>query len=105
MKRLKDEGKNQVEIAREVGVTKGTVAYHFRSLGSEPDERFARHYDWTAVQEAYDCGLSMRECCSFFGCNSSSWSQAVARGDVLPRPREMPLEELLVVGKKRGREN
>lgn len=42
MKRLKDEGKNQVEIARELGVTKGTVAYHFRSLGSEPDERFAR---------------------------------------------------------------
>lgn len=96
VKRLRDAGRNQAQIARELGITKSTVAYHFRNLGSEPDERFSRRYDWTEIQRAYDQGLTWRQCAERFGFNSASWSQAVARGDIRPRPRAIPIEILLV---------
>ena len=94
--RLRAAGLTQAAIARELGLTKSTVAYHFRMLGSTPDARFSRRYDWEAIQAAYDEGLSYSECAARFGFNSATWYQAVARGDVKPRPRAMPLEELLV---------
>jgi AraC-like DNA-binding protein len=96
VERLRATGLTQAEIARELGLTKGTVAYHFRMLGSAPDVRFSRRYDWEAIQVAYDEGLSYSECAARFGFNSATWYQAVARGDVKPRPRAMPLEHLLV---------
>lgn len=40
-------------------MTKPTVAYHARRLGIEAEDRFARRYDWKAVQEAHDSGLTM----------------------------------------------
>lgn len=53
-------------------------------------------YDWSEVQRVYDTGLSVRECAAKFGFNLASWQQAVKRGAVVARPREMPLEVLLV---------
>jgi hypothetical protein len=105
VERLYAQGLKPVEIARELGLAKGTVAYHVRNLGVEPDARFSRRYDWAVIQEAYDGGLTVSECCEQFGFCRASWSQAVARGDIVPRPRALPLEELLVNGKKRGRYN
>ena len=96
VERLRAAGLSQAEIARELGLTKSTVAYHFRTLGSAPDVRFSRRYDWEAIQVAYDEGLSYSQCAARFGFNSATWYQAVARGDVKPRPRAMPLEQLLV---------
>lgn len=100
MKRLREAGFTQAEIAVELGIGKSTVAYHFRGLGSEPDPRFARRYDWPEVQRAYDAGLSYGECAERFGFNSATWYQAVARGDIHPRPRAMPIELLLVNGRE-----
>jgi hypothetical protein len=94
--RLKEAGFTQTEIAQELGLSKSTIAYHFRTLGIEPDERFSRRYDWEEIQRAYDSGLTFRECAKRFGFNSASWHQAVQRGDIMPRPRAMPIEELLV---------
>ena len=99
VQRLRDAGLTQAEIGRELGLAKSTVNYHFRNLGSEPDRRFSRRYDWVAVQRAYDEGLSYRQCAQRFGFNSATWYQAVARGDVRPRPRGMPIELLLVDGR------
>jgi transcriptional regulator with XRE-family HTH domain len=94
--RLLDEGFTQAEIARELGLTKSTVAYHVRNLGVEADQRFARRYDRQEIQRVYDSGLSVRECAELFGFNLASWFQARARGDVKARPQAMPIEELLV---------
>jgi AcrR family transcriptional regulator len=91
-----DAGLTQAEIARELGLSKSTVAYHFRNLGSAPDRRFSKRYDWEEIQAAYDSGLSVRECAERFGFNLATWFQARGRGDVRARPRAMPIEELLV---------
>jgi hypothetical protein len=87
------------EIARELGLSKSTVAYHARHLGIEAEDRFARRYNWVEIQAAHDAGLSLRECCERFGFCKASWHQAVKRGDIVPRPIAMPLAELLVVGR------
>jgi 5-methylcytosine-specific restriction endonuclease McrA len=69
----------------------------------EADERFARRYDWAEVQRVYDTGLSVRQCAKRFGFTLASWHQAVVRGEVIARPRVMPIEELLVIGRTTSR--
>jgi 5-methylcytosine-specific restriction endonuclease McrA len=101
---LRAEGLSYKAIAKRLGTTKSTVAYHARRLGVDADDRFARRYDWTEIKHAYEVeGLSIRECMARFGFTSATWSKAVRRGDVTPRPRRMLIEQLLVNGKKRGR--
>src|SRR3954447_408180 len=93
------QGRNQREIAAELGVTKSTVAFHIRRLDHPPDERFARRYDWIEIRKAYESGLSYRQCKAHFGFTAKSWYDAVARGDIVPRPVAIPIEELLVAGR------
>jgi IS30 family transposase len=75
VRRLLASGLSRAEVARELGLTKGTVSYHARRLGEDVDARCARRYDWAAVQTYYDAGHSVREC------------QAGARGCRHPVPR------------------
>ena len=96
-------GVNQRQIAARLGITKSTVAFHVRRLRVEADERFARRYDWAEVQRVYDTGLSVRQCAKRFGFTLASWHQAVVRGEVIARPRVMPIEELLVIGRTTSR--
>jgi DNA invertase Pin-like site-specific DNA recombinase len=97
-------GFNQARIARELGLTKSTVAYHARALGLRADPRFARRIDWSEVQRAIDKeGLSMSECLDRFGLGRDTWYRATRRGDIVPQPSTMPLEALLVAGRKTNR--
>ena len=48
-------GMSKSAIARTLGVTKSTVSYHARRLGERVDERGARRYDWSLIQQYYDC--------------------------------------------------
>jgi 5-methylcytosine-specific restriction endonuclease McrA len=97
-------GRNQAEIARELGLRKSTVAYHMRKLGRRADPRFARRHDWKAVQDAIDQeGLRRHECMSRFGIPGDAWHRAVQRGDIVPRDWVTPLEDLLVAGRRRNR--
>lgn len=98
--KLREEGRSYSDIAQILGISKATVAYHARRMGIPVDERAARRYDWRVIAEAYNSGLSVRECAERFGFCMASWADAVRRGDVLPRPQEMPIEELLVVGRE-----
>jgi Helix-turn-helix domain len=56
----------------------------------------ARRYDWAAIQRFYDGGHSVRACQAVFGFSSKTCSDAVRRGDIVPRPTRAPLEQLLV---------
>jgi DNA-binding CsgD family transcriptional regulator len=97
-------GMTQAEICRELDVSKSTVAYHARNLGVRADPRFARRYDWAEIQRAIDEeDLSMRACIARFGFSVESWRRAVDRGDIVPRPHVIPIEELLVVGRRTNR--
>jgi hypothetical protein len=101
--RLRAQGRSYVEIARELGLVKSTVAYHARRSGLPADERFARRYDWSIVQAAVDEGLSMRDCMKRFGFSRDAWGKAVKRGDLVPSEWITPLEDLLVAGVRRNR--
>jgi hypothetical protein len=83
------------DIAKTLGLAKSTVCYHARRLGHAPDARFARRYDWGAIAEFYDQGHGVIECMSRFGFSMSSWADAIARGDITPRPRAVPARDLL----------
>jgi HNH endonuclease/Winged helix-turn-helix DNA-binding len=100
---LRARGLSYVEIAKKLGLTKSTVAYHARRLGIPADERFARRYDWAVVQAAVDADMSVRQCMERFGFSRDAWGKAVKRGEVVPRQWVTPLAELLVVGRRRNR--
>jgi DNA-binding CsgD family transcriptional regulator len=95
VRRLLEAGLTQAAVARELDISPPTVSYHARRLGIPRQERAARRFDWAAVQRSYDSGLTVRECGELHGFSSCAWSDAVRRGAVIPRPRAMPLEELL----------
>jgi HNH endonuclease len=97
------EGWSQAQIAAELGMAKPTVSYHARRIGIPVRDEFARRYDWGAIQRAHDGGLSMRECAARFGFSKDSWHSAVRRGDLVPRSHLIPLEGLLVVGRRTNR--
>jgi DNA-binding CsgD family transcriptional regulator/5-methylcytosine-specific restriction endonuclease McrA len=103
VERLLAEGRSQTAIAQELELSKATIAHHVRRLGIPADDRFSRRYDWHEVQRAHDTGLSAFDCCKRFGFAKATWSKAVATGRVKPRDRKIPLEELLVVGRKTSR--
>jgi hypothetical protein len=101
--RLHAEGRTEAEIARALGISKPTVCFHMRMLGVPPSVDFARRYDWDAIREFYEAGHSMTECRKHFGFSRNAWWDAIRRGAINPRPRLMPLEELLVEGGVRNR--
>jgi 5-methylcytosine-specific restriction endonuclease McrA len=96
-------GMSRSQMAGRLGVNKSTVVYHLRRLDLPVDERFGRRYDWSEIRQAYESGASARECRSRFGCTRQAWADAVRRSDIRPRPREIPIEELLVIGRKTSR--
>lgn len=94
-------GASQAEIARSLGITKSTVAYHARRV-REPDPRFRRRYDWSVVQAYYDAGHSVNDCVAHFGFSKKTWHAAKNRGDIRTRPHAMPIEALLAAPRDRG---
>jgi transposase len=96
-------GLSRAEVAQLLGITKSTVSYHARSLGKVMDGRCARRYDWSAIQDYYDRGHSVRDCQRRFGFSIASWNDAVKRGAITARPAAMPLEQLLRRGVPRNR--
>lgn len=103
IRQLLQRGMTQAEVAFELGLSKPTVSYHARRLGLPVDERASRRYDWEAIQRAHDAGLSARECCAQFGCSRSAWAEAVRSGRLRARSHLIPLEDLLVQGRRCNR--
>jgi hypothetical protein len=53
------------------------------------------------VQAAIDEGMSMRQCMRRFGFSRDAWGKAVKRGEIVPNKWVTPIEDLLVVGRRR----
>ena len=101
VEQLLADSMSQAAIARELNLSKSTVAFHVRRLGRRADPRFARRYKWSDVQDAIDNeGLSMTRCCERFGFCAETWYTAVRAGKIVPRPPLIPVEQLLVTGRR-----
>jgi hypothetical protein len=100
---LHAKGLSRSQIAARLGVNKSTVTFHIGRLHLPVDDRFGRRYDWAAIRTAYDSGLSARQCRERFGFSRDAWDKAVKRGAIVLRPRAMPLEKLLVLGRRTSR--
>jgi hypothetical protein len=103
IERMFRDGYTQAMIGIELGLSKATVSYHARRLGRPVHDEFARRYDWEAVQRAHDAGMRALECCEHFGFTRATWSKAVATGRIKSRPHLIPLEQLLVKGRRTNR--
>jgi hypothetical protein len=100
---LLQAGHTRLETARILGLAKSTVSYHARRLGLPIDDRCNRRYDWAEVQRFYDDGHSVAECQVEFGFARETWNQARRRGDIRPRPRLEPIEDILAPNRPRNR--
>jgi predicted transcriptional regulator/5-methylcytosine-specific restriction endonuclease McrA len=103
VERLLNEGIGIAEAAERLGVSKPTVCYHARKLGVPAQEKFARRHNWKAIAEAYEGGMSQRECRKHFGFSADAWGDAVKRGDIVARDHRIPLDNLLVRGRRTNR--
>lgn len=103
VQRLLERGLSQAEVAFELGLSKPTVSYHAGRLGMPRDERASRRFDWELIQQDHDAGLSARECCAKYGCSRSAWAEAVRTGRLRARSHVIPIEELLVRGRRCNR--
>jgi hypothetical protein len=99
------QGRSRAATARTLGISTATVSYHASRLGFPTHCKCARRYDWREIQRYYDAGHTVRECVARFGFSKQTWHAAVLRGAVVPRPRAMPLAELLARNRVRGRYN
>jgi 5-methylcytosine-specific restriction endonuclease McrA len=98
VRELLEEGKSLGEISRALGISKPTACYHKRKLGYAMNDR--HRYDWAKIQRYYDEGHSVAQCVAQFGFTRGAWFMAVQRGAVIPRPRAMALEKLLVAARR-----
>ena len=103
VERLLADGLSQAEIARQLGVSKPTVCFHIRNIGIPAQAKLARRFDWDAIRRHYESGHSFRDCMLQFGFSRNAWADAVARGDIVPRPRLEPLAQILAAGRRRNR--
>jgi hypothetical protein len=103
VERLLGRGLTLTQIAAELRISKPTVCFHMRRLGIPVQSAAGRRYDWSQIRAYYDAGHSIAECRRHFGFSRDAWADAVARGDIEPRPRLEPLEDVLASGRRRSR--
>jgi hypothetical protein len=101
--RLLAQGLSQAEIARQLAISRPTVCFHVRNLGVEPNSALVRRHDWPRIRKFHDAGHSAAECRREFGFSVTAWTNAVQRGEILPRPRLEPLDRVLAAGRRRSR--
>ncbi len=81
-------GYTRKQIARALGINESTVSIHALRFGYRAGSTKPKIYDWDAIRAYYEDGRSNRECREKFGFSSGAWDHAVARGDIVLRPRE-----------------
>ncbi|MEA2294083.1 MAG: hypothetical protein QOE86_1722 [Solirubrobacteraceae bacterium] len=95
VRRLLETGLRPAQVAEELGIARPTVAYHARRLGIDP-RAGGRRYDWAQIRAYYEAGHTYVQCRDRFGFCGASWTAAIRRGAIVPRPPGMPIDALLV---------
>lgn len=94
IRRLLTEGWSGARIVRELGIAKSTVSYHAGRLGRIRTPK--PKYDYAKIQQDIDNGLTVRQIKAKHGCCSATYSNAVKREALVPRPTKakMDLDQL-----------
>ena len=95
------KGYSYNQIAKIVHCSKSTIFFHARRLDIPKQEK--PKYDWQAIQAYHDAGHKRAECLEKFGFVGQTWNNAIKAGRLKPRAWKIPLEELLVYGRKTAR--
>ena len=103
VRQLAEAGLTIGQIAHRLGISPRAVSYHARKLGIPPSRKYAPRGDWDEIQKYYDAGHSVTQCQAKFEFSRRSWNKAVERGDIVPRPQAIPIDQLLVTGRLRNR--
>ena len=101
MRDLLAQGLRPAEVAAALDIARPTVTYHARRLGIAVEETSGKRYDWTEIRAYYDAGHTFVECREKFGFCGASWNAAIRRGDIVPRPRAIPVQQLMETGRSR----
>lgn len=99
---LLQQGKTYNEIVQIVGCCKATISYHAQKSASSKTLPF-RRYDWQEIQAFHDQGNNYTACRRQFGFAKDTWDRAIARGELSPRDFRIPLDVLLVEGRRTER--
>lgn len=67
-------------------------------LPMRPGAKFI--YDWNAIQQFRNAGNTVKQCIEKFGFSRASWDKSVKNGRIISGPRGIPLDTLLVSGRK-----
>jgi len=97
---LLKQGVSYNAIVAEVGCSKSNVNYYAKKLGTAKKLRI---YDWKVIQAYHDQSNNMARCRRHFGFSKDAWDKAVERGEIVPNPWRISLEDLLVSGRSTGR--
>ena len=83
------EGLSYREIERRLGCARSTISYNatkigYKSVFCKPEKIF----DFDKLQEFYNEGKSVKECCKTFNIGAARWYAEVAKGNLKLRNRE-----------------
>lgn len=95
------KGLSYKEIVQKLHCSKSTITFHAKRLGLGNGNR--AKYDWEAIQKYHNLGYSRRECMEKFGFSKQTWSLAVRTKRIKPQDWMIPLDELLVIGRRTSR--
>jgi DNA-binding CsgD family transcriptional regulator len=84
---LLEERVPKAEIGRRLGISRETVSRIAARVGFPARQRGAKLHDWEAISAFYDAGHSAEECKRRFGFSDATWTAAICRGAITPRPR------------------
>lgn len=95
------KGNSYSEIVKTVRCSKAAIAYHAKRIGMGRPGR--KTFDWKEIQAFYDAGNSREDCIIRFGFSKAAWNMAVNKRKLKPRDHIIPLNELLVIGRRTNR--
>jgi DNA-binding CsgD family transcriptional regulator/5-methylcytosine-specific restriction endonuclease McrA len=90
IKALLQRGVPKIRIAEELGITRETVSRVAARLGYPSRKRGADTRDWAEIRAFYEAGHTAAETQQRFGFGASTWTAAIGRGEITPRPRNYP---------------
>src|SRR2546423_3635119 len=85
-----EAGLTHKEICRRLDLSPSVVSRTALRLGIRRRCGPPPTYDWAAIKQYYEAGHTARGCRERFGFSPGAWDQAIARGDIVPRPQPDP---------------